>query len=262
MLQSVLQRFRTTRGTQLHALPIGPEGELPWHSTVGQVRRILASHKAASLDVAGMPTARMRWPDRTLRATLEFAEGICLGPTTWLAGSPGAHFARRDGTAVALEPLLRGATVHFEKSDPRGNWRWVVGWLGKPAGRLPDGAWEWRWETGTARWYEAAPGEPGAEWLRFAPNASSRPVEIVNLSSLELYQRVSLRLDFRQGTWLMGSPPASGGVPTRLHWDTPANEILLLTVTAAGVERSAEVPRRVGRVVLTNAPDGGVRIVV
>ncbi|MCO4770125.1 MAG: hypothetical protein KDA24_08860 [Deltaproteobacteria bacterium] len=255
-------RWRRARRRQLHAFPIGPEGELPWHSTPGQVRSILTTHKAASSNIGGMPSARMRWPDRTLRATLEFADGICLGPRTFLSSVPGCDYARRDGTRVGLGPQLRAANVYFERSNPRGNWKWVVGWLGKPTERLPDGSWSWTWDDMTARYYEANPTEDEPEWMRFAATAQSRALEIVNQSSLELYSKVSLRLDFRAGTWLMGTPPQMVGIPTRLHWDTPQNEVLLLTAVAEGIERSAQISRRAHRVVLTNSAEGGVRIVV
>jgi hypothetical protein len=204
----------------------------------------------------------MRWPDKTLRATLEFVDGICLGPQTFLPSIAGCEYRRRDGTQVRLGPQLRAAEVQFERSDPRANWKWVLNWLGRPNERLPDGSWEWRWEAMTARWFEANPVDQSPESMRFAASASARTLEIVNQSALELYSRVRLRLDFRQGTWVMGNAPAMSGVPTRLHWDTTRQEIVLLTATADGVERSVEVPRRAHRIVLANHVDGGVRIVV
>lgn len=260
VLASFLQRFRPRR-RQLHAFPLGPEAELPWHSTPSQVRQILASHKAASMAVGGAPSARMRFPDRTLRATLEFGDGICLGRTTFLGSTPGADFVRRDGRRLPLGPQLRAANVHFERSDPRGNWKWVVSWLGKPTERLGDGSWEWQWEDMTARWFDKRP-EEAPEWIRFAPRATARSLEIVNQSSMELYSRIQLRVDFRQGTWLMGQPPELAGVPTRLHWDTPKGEVLLVTAVAEDIERSVEVPRRFRRVVIANDAAGGVRLVV
>ncbi len=261
MVRGLMRRWRGSRRRQLHAFPLGPEGELPWHSTPKQVRTILASHKAASNQVDGQQTARLRFSDRTLRASLEFTDGICLGPTTFLSAVPGCRYARRDGTRVGLGPQLRAANVFFEKEDPRRNWKWVLDWLGKPDEKLGNG-WEWHWETMSARWFEPDHLEQSPEWVRFTPIADARALEIVNQSSLELYSRVQLRLDFKQGTWHMTDPPAMAGVPTRLHWDTPANEVLLLTATAEGVERSAEVPRRAHRVLLTNHAEGGVRIVV
>jgi len=262
MAGGLLGRLRSSRRRQLHAFPLGPEGELPWHSTPSQVRQILRWHRAASHNVGGAPTARMRWPDRTLRATLEFADGICLGPRTFLSSTPGVQYSRRDGTHVRLGPQLRAANVQFEESNPRQNWKWVLNWLGKPDERLDDGSWEWRWDAMSARYYEANPVEQSAEWIRVASSAAARTLEIVNQSSMDLYSTISLRLDFRQGTWLMGDAPDMVGVPTRLHWDTPANEVLLLTAVANGVERSLEIPRRAHRVVLANTLQGGVRIVV
>lgn len=262
MAGGLLSRWRNSRRRQLHAFPIGPEGELPWHGTPSQVRQILSTQKAASHNVGGAPSVRMRWPDRTLRATLEFADGVCLGPQVFLSALPGFEFLRRDGTKRRLGPQLRAANVHFEKSQPRANWKWVLRWLGKPDERLPDGSWHWNWEAMTARYYEADPVEQTPEWMRFAATARARPLEIVNQSSLDLYSHILLRLDFRQGTWVMGDRPDMAGVPTRLHWDTPANEVLLITATVDGVETSAEVPRRAHRVVLTNTAGGGLRIVV
>ena len=243
------------------ALPIGREGEVPWHSTASQTRRILAQHKAASSDVGGYPTARIRRGDTTLRATLEFAPGICLNPKVWIGSVPGAFFARRDGTRVALDPQLRAANLQFEAVSPRANWHWVLDWLGQPDGRAQDGSWEWGWEDMQARYYAARLGESGGAWLRFTPLATARSLEIVNQSSLELYSQVAVRVDFKHGTWQMGERPPLTGVPTRLHWDTPPNEVLLVTATVDGIESSIDVGRRARQVVITNAPGGGVRLV-
>ena len=262
MLQNLLQTWRRRRRPVFFALPIGRDGEVPWHSTPSQTRRILAQHKAASSDVGGYPTARIRRGDTTLRATLEYAQGICLSPKVWLAAVPGALYARRDGTRVTLDEQLRAANLQFEDLDPRGNWRWVLDWLGKPDERADDGAWEWRWEDMTARYYERRPGEESPAWMRFAPRAKARSLEIVNQSSLELYSQVAVRVDFKQGTWHMGDRPALSGVTTRLHWDTPPNEVLLVTATVDGLESSIEVGRRARQVVITNDAAGGVRLVV
>lgn len=246
----------------MFALPIGKDGEVPWHSSVSQTRRILAQNKAASRDVGGLPTARIRRGDMTLRATLEFAPGICLNPQVWLSETPGAMFARRDGKRVPLERQLRAANLHFEEENPRANWRWVLDWLGKPDHKADDKAWEWVWEDMTARYYERKPGEESPAWMRFAPLASAKSLEIINQSSFELYSEVAVRLDFKHGTWHMGDRPALSGVSTRLHWDTPPNEIVLVTGTVGEFEASVEVPRRARRVVITNSPEGGVRLVV
>ncbi len=246
----------------MFALPVGRDGEVPWHSTTSQTRRILAQQKAASQDVNGFPTARIRRGDKTIRATLEFAQGICLNPQVWLPAVPGAVYARRDGTRVRLEQQLRAANLAFEDESPRGNWLSVLDWLGKPDGRADDNAWEWTWEDMTARYYERRPGEDGAAWMRFAPLASSKSLEIVNQSSHQLYSQIAIRVDFKHGTWHMGDRPALSGVTTRLHWDTPPNEIVLVTAIMGDQECSVEAPRRARRVVITNSPDGGVRLVV
>lgn len=262
MFQKILSQLRRRRRPVFFALPIGKDGEVPWHSTPSQTRRILAQHKAASRDVGGFPTARIRRADKTLRATLEYTQGICLNSKVFLAAVPGAFFARRDGTRVELQQQLRGANLQFEELNPRGNWQWVLDWLGKPDERADDGGWEWRWEDMRARYYERRPGEESPAWMRFAPLATARSLEIVNQSSLELYSQVALRVDFKQGTWHMGDRPDLGGVPTRLHWDTPKNEVLLVTATVDGNETSIEVGRRARRVIVTNSAEGGIRLVV
>ena len=92
-----------TRGRAMQAefnRVLEAEGKKCAHSTPKQVRQILTSYKAASTNIAGLPSARMRWPDMTLRATLEFTEGICLGPRTFLTSVPGCTYARRNGTRV------------------------------------------------------------------------------------------------------------------------------------------------------------------
>ncbi len=258
-----LQRLVPRRGTSIPSLPLGVEGELPWHCSVGEARRTLRSLGALSLDVDGYPTARLRWGDITVRATLEFVAGVTVGDNTWLPATPDADHYTRDGLKVRMEPRLRAANVHFPFRNRRGNWQKALEVLGKPTERLRDGNWAWTFDPMTVRFTDADLADADSvEWLRFAASASSRVIEIRNQSSLELYERIKVRVDFQHGRWEMGEAPAIHGIPTRLHWNAPNGEPLLLTVVAAEREVSVEVPPKATTVVLTNDGSGGVRVVV
>ncbi len=252
------------RGASPHeSLPLGVDGVLPWHCSVPEARRLLRSLGALSLDVDGFPTARLRWGDLTVRATLEFVPGVHVGTSTWLPAMPDAEFVTRDGLKVKMEPRLRAANVQFPFRNRRGNWARALEILGKPKERHKDGSWSWEWPAMTARFSDAHPSDDeSVEWLRFASRSTSRVLQIRNQSSLELYERVRVRIDFAEGHWEMTQAPDVHGIPTRLHWDVPSDGPVLLTVTAEDREVSAEVSSRVTTVVLTNDAQGGVRVVV
>jgi hypothetical protein len=243
-------------------LPLGVDAELPWHTSLPETRRVLRTLGALSLNVDGQPTARLRWGDVVVRATLEFVDGVHCGENTWLAAHPNVHFMTRDGLRVRMEPRLRAANVHYPQRNPRGNWQRAIALLGRPTRRERDGTWVWEWPRMTARWIDSKPGEDAPECLRFASTASSRVLEIRNQSSLELYTKIAVRVDFPDGTWESGEPPKLAGIPVRLHWDTPVDVPLLVTVTGAGREVAVEVPKHIRKVVITNDGAGGVRAVI
>lgn len=239
------------------------EGVLPWHCSIGEARRTLRRLGALSLDVDSCPTARLRWGDITVRAVLEFVSGVHVGPSTWLPAMQDADFYTRDGLKVRMEPRLRAANVHFPFGNRRGNWQKTLEILGRPGERLKDGSWAWSWDAMTVRFSDADPAdEDTVEWLRFASTSTSRVLQLRNQSSLELYERIQVQVDFKDGRWVMGSAPDVHGIPVRLHWDTPVDEPLLVTVVAEGREVSVEVPTQAATVVLTNDGQGGVRVVV
>jgi hypothetical protein len=257
-----LQRLVPRRGRTHKTLPLGVDGELEWHCSVGETRRLLRRFGALSLDVDGYPTARLRWTDMTVRATLEFVSGVHVGERTWLPSTPDAHFYTRDGLRVRMEPRLRAANVHFPFRDRRGNWQKALEILGKPTERLRDGSWSWAWDEMTVRFSNADPDDDDSvEWLRFASTSTSRVLQLRNQSSLELYERIKVRVDFQDGRWQMGSAPGIHGIPVRLNWDTPVDEPLLVTVISEGREVSVEAPPSATTVVLTNDGQGGVRVV-
>ncbi|MCP4869776.1 MAG: hypothetical protein GY898_13775 [Proteobacteria bacterium] len=258
-----LKRLFARRSAGLESLPLGVEGELPWHCSVADARCTLRSLGALSLDVDGYPTARLRWGDLTVRATLEFVPGVHVGAATWLSAMPDADFYTREGFKVRMEPRLRAANVHFPFRNRRGNWARALEILGKPGERHKDGSWSWEWPHMTARFTDADPGdEESVEWLRFAAKSTSRVLQIRNQSSMELYERIHIRMDFQAGHWEMTQAPEVHGIPTRLHWDAPVDQPVLLTVKAEDREVSVEVSSRLTTVVLTNDSSGGIRVVV
>ena len=244
-------------------LPLGLDGELPWHCSIHEARRVLRQLGALSMEVEGSPTARLRWGKTIVRARLEFVSGVHIPIDTWLPHNPDAAFFTRDGLKVSMEPRLRGANVRFPKADRRGNWQRALEMLGKPSERLRDGSWQWNWQKMTARFEDASPDDPeSVEWLRFSPNSTSRVLEIRNQSSHELYDAAKVRVDFPAGHWEMAPNPSVAGVPVRLHWDVPNGVPGLVTVVAGGIETAAEIGVRTTHVVLTNDGRGGVRVVV
>lgn|GEM_PF-1932480 len=258
-----LRRALRLPDSGLETVPLGASGELSWHTSVGEVRRNLRALGALSLERDGWPTARLRWGDLTLRADLEFASGVHVGDSVWLPAHPSAEFFTRDGLGVRMEPRLRAVTARFPLRDPRGNWKTTLALLGRPHGKDVAGDWQWEWKTMRARYLDAAiKDDPDAtESLRFESTSSSRVIEIRNQSPLELFERIRVRVDFQDGTWKMGERPPVVGVPLRLHLDTPVDEQLLVTVTAAGRELPLEVGPRCTKVVLTSDGQGGVRVV-
>lgn len=247
----------------LTSLPLGMEGELPWHCSLAEARRILRRLGALSLEVDGFPTARLRWGKTIVRARLEFVSGVYVPLNTWLPANPDASFFTREGLTVAMDSRLRGANVLFPSPDRRGNWQRTLEVLGKPTRRLRDGTWTWEWPLMSARFVDADPNDPeSVEWLRFAPNATSRVLEIRNQSSHEFYEVVRMRVDFSAGRWEMGTHASTQGVPVRLHWDVPTDSPALVTVVAGDREFSVEVSPKTAHVVLTNDGSGGVRVVV
>ena len=247
----------------LASLPLGAEKELPWHCSLGEARRVLRSLGALSLEVDGCPTARLRWGKSIVRAQLEFVSGVYVPINTWLPTNPDASFYTRDGLKVAMTPRLRGANVLFAEADRRGNWQKALEVLGKPSKRMRDGSWLWDWPLMTARFVDADPEDPNSvEWLRFAPTATSRVLEIRNQSSHDLFEAARVRVDFPAGRWEMTEEWTIPGVPVRLHWDVPTQTPGLVTVVAGGREASVEVSPKSAHVVLTNDGAGGVRLVV
>ncbi len=258
-----IRRLLPRRGRARGSLPLGVDGVLPWHCSVGEARRTLRRLGALSLDVDGCPTARLRWGDITVRAVLEFVSGVHVGGSTWLPGMPDADFYTRDGLKVRMEPRLRAANVHFPFRNRRGNWQKALEVLGRPGERLKDGSWAWSWDAMTVRFSDADPtDDESVEWLRFASKSTSRVLQLRNQSSLEFYERLKVHIDFKDGRWVMGSAPGIGGVPVRLHWDVPVNEPLMVTVLSGDREVSVEVPPQAATVVITNDGQGGVRVVV
>lgn len=258
-----LDRLIPRRGRHLRTLPLGVEGELPWHSSVAEVRRVLRRSGALSLDLDGYPTARLRWGDMTVRAQLEFVSGVHVGEATWLPAQPAAEFFTRDGLRVRMEPRLRAANVHFPFRDRRGNWAKALELLGKPHQRQEDGSWVWRWKEMTCRFSDAdMSAEDSTETLRFEARSSSRVLEIRNQSALELYDKLEIRVDFQAGTWKMSGRPRIVGVPLRVHWDAPRGEPLLVTAFVGEREITAEVGARSNKVVITGDGQGGVRLVI
>lgn len=247
----------------MRTLPLGVDGELPWHSSVPEVRRQLRRSGTLSLDLDGYPTARLRWGDLTVRARLEFVPGVHVGESTWLPAQNSADFYTRDGLKVRMEPRLRAANVHFPFRDRRGNWANAIQVLGKPHKREDDGSWKWTWNEMTARFSDAdVSDDDSTETLRFEARSSSRIIELRNQSPLELYDKLILRLDFQAGTWKMGEKPRIVGVPLRVHWDAPKDQPVLVTAFVGGREVSAELKPRSTKVVVTSAGAGGVRLVV
>jgi hypothetical protein len=244
----------------LEALPLGDSGqEIPWHTTLGEARRILRSVGALSLEVDGRPTARLRFGSRTLRATLEFEDGLAI-KRTWLPKVPGAHLKMADGRSVEPVPHLRAATLHFPDRDPRGNWKWTLRRLGKPERRAPDGSWEWTGKGTTVRYFEAG-SEDGTEWLRLETTRHARLLEIVNRSSFELYRNLSVKVDFRDAVWETAEAPLARGVITRLHWYVPEGYRMVVTTRCNGQEARADVYARARQVILSPNGKGGIRIV-
>jgi len=244
-------------------LPLGVDGELAWHCSLSEARRVLRRLGALSLEVNGFPTARLRWGKTIVRAQLEFMSGVYVPLDTWLPANPNAAFYTRDGLKVAMTPRLRGARVLFSQADRRDNWQKALEVLGKPSKRLRDGSWQWNWPLMTARFIDADPEDPDStEWLRFAPTATSRVLEIRNQSSHEFYEAARVRVDFPAGRWEMAEHRTIPGVPVRLHWDIPTHTPGLVTVIAGGRESTVEVSPKRTHVVLTNDGSGGVRVVV
>lgn len=243
-------------------LPLGGDGpSVPWHGTASDVRRFLGEHGALAMELDGAPCARLRWSDRTLRATLEFVDGVAVGPH-WFAAVPGARIVRAQHGPIEAEPRYRAAQIGFPDRDPRANWRWVLGHLGKPSERQADGAWGWIGQRGTVRYWETAPAETTAAFLRLAARTGTRPVEILNQSSVPLYGGLGLKLDFGAGWWETTAHSGVMGVPVRLFWDVPRDQSVRLHVHHGSEAVTVEVPSTVRRVVLANDGRGGVRIVV
>jgi hypothetical protein len=224
---------------------------------------VLRSLGALSLEVDGFPTARLHWGSSIVRVQLEFTSGVYVPINTWLPTNPDASFYTRDGLKVAMTQRLRGANVLFAESDRRGNWQKALEVLGKPTKRLRDGSWLWDWPLMTARFVDADSEDPASvEWLRFAPTATSRVLEIRNQSSHDLFETARVRVDFPAGHWEMAEEWTVPGVPVRLHWDVPTQTPGLVTVVAGGREATVEVGPNTAHVVLTNDGSGGVRLVV
>lgn len=263
-MNSWLRNLMAQRGRRAQvSLPLGVEGELPWHCSLGEARRVLRGLGALSLEVDGFPTARLRWGKTIVRAQLEFVSGVYVPLNAWIPANPDAAFYTRDGLKVAMTPRLRGANVLFPEADRRGNWQKALEMLGKPSKRLRDGSWLWDWPLMTARFVDANPEDSDSvEWLRFAPTATSRVLEIRNQSSHELYAAARVRLDFPAGRWEMTEQWSIPGVPVRVHWDVPSHTPVLVTVNAGGREGTVEVSPKSAHVVLTNDGAGGVRLVV
>lgn len=256
-----LRRLSPWRRRGLATIPLGAPAELPWNASVDECRRILRSVGALSLEIDGQPTARLRWGEHTLRARLEFAEGVAVGEETWLPAHVTAHYYTREGLRVRMLPRLRGGLVPLPAANHRANWALALGLLGKPTGKGQDGSWQWAFPHMNVSYLAARPDETdGTDSLRFGAKGGSRVLEVRNQSPLELYDRVRVRVDFQAGSWRMGDRPKSIGVPVRLHWDTPRGEPLLVTAIAGGREEAIEVGGRCTRVILASDGADGVRI--
>lgn len=262
MVLPMFQWLVPRRRAEIDAFPLGTEGQaIDWHLPVAEVRWKLGQLGILGLDIDGYPSVRMKFPDRTLRASLEFMEGTAIGDT-WFSATTGATLRDSRGEPTEIEMRLRGGQIGFPDRNPRANWKWVLDWIGKPAERSKEGVWIWEWPQATARYWETPPGEPMAAWLRFQARSGSRVLEIVNQSSLELYRDVGLQLHFGDGSWVAGTPPRTEGVSVRLHWDVPRDRSVRLVATAGGSVATAEVPVHARRALLANDGRGGVRIVV
>lgn len=255
-----LQRVLSRRQPLLESLPLGDSGEeIPWHTPMGEAKRLLASVGALSLEVDGRPTARLKFGERTLRATLEFEDGLPL-KRTWLPRVPGAHLRTADGRAVKPGAYLRGATLHFPVKDPRGNWKWTLKRLGKPEHRTADGSWEWRGKETAVRYFEAGADE-AAESLRLVTTRNARLLEIVNRSCFELYRDLHVTVDFRDAAWETTEAPPTKGTLTRLHWYVPEGYRMVVTVQAGDLVMKSDVYARTRQVVISPDGAGGLRIV-
>jgi hypothetical protein len=258
-MRAWLQRLVTRRQPLLEALPLGDSGqELPWHTSLGEARRMLASIGGLSLEIDGRPTARLKFGSMTLRATLEFEEGLPV-KRTWLPKVPGAHLLLADGRSISAQQHLRGATLHFPVKDPRKNWKWTLKRLGKPEHRAADGSWEWRGKETTVRYFEAE--HDGTECLRLETTRQARLLEIVNRSTFELYRALRVKVDFRDAAWETAEAPPAKGVITRLHWYVPEGYRMVVTATVGDASVHADVYARARQVVITPDGAGGVRIV-
>ena len=254
------QRLMTSKQPLLEGLPLGDTGlAIPWHTTIGEARRLLGSVGAMSLEVDGQPTARLRFGDRTLRATLEFEDGLAV-KRTWLPRIPGADLFMADGRPVQQLQHLRATTLHFPVKDPRGNWRWTLARFGKPEHRAPDGSWEWQGRDSIVRYFEAGNGE-GTERIRMATTLNARLLEIVNRSSFELYRDLWVQVDFRDARWETAQAPPAKGVITRLHWYVPEGYRMSVTARTGDQEARADVYARARQVILSPDGEGGIRIV-
>jgi len=241
-------------------LPLGVPGQLPWHCTIAEAKRILRDLAALSPDIQGHPTARLRWGDMTLHANLEFVSGIQVG-SAWLASHPGAVLRDRDDKKVTIQPRLRAANIHFPERDPRRNWAKALEILGQPTRRDTAEVWCWEWQDMHVRYSDAGPEALETEWLRFEATPSCDVLEIRNQSSLELFDCIRVHVDFEGGSWEMDRAPATNGVPVRLHWDVPKGQRLKVTVAAAGRETQVRLPRSQRKLVLTSDGGDGVRVV-
>ena len=244
---------------QQSTVPLGVPGILPWHCTVGEAKRILRDLAALSPDMQGQPTARLRWGDMTLHASLEFVSGIQVGDA-WLASHPGAILRDRDNRKVTIHPCLRAANVQFPHRDPRRNWAKALEVLGQPTRRQDGGSWCWEWPGMHVRYSGATATEQDAEWLRFEATPGCDVLEIRNQSSLELFDCIRIRVDFDNGSWEMAEAPATNGVPVRLHWDVPTAQELRVSVAAAGREMELSLAASQRKVVLTSDGSDGVRL--
>ncbi len=254
-----LQRLVTRRQPLLEALPLGDSGEvIPWHTPLGEAKRLLGKVGALSLEVEGRPTARLKFGERIMRATLEFEDGQPL-KQSWLPKVPGAHLRMADGRSAAPTPHLRAATLHFPLKDPRDNWKWTLKQLGKPEHRTADGSWEWRGKETVVRYFEAT--DDGAESLRLATARNGRLLEVVNRSRFELYRELQIRVDFRDASWETAEAPPTKGTLTRLHWYVPEGYRMVVTARAGDHEVRADVYARARQVVISPDGSGGLRVV-
>jgi len=254
-----LQQLVTRRRPLLEALPLGDSGDvIPWHTPLAEAKRLLASVGALSLEVDGRPTARLKFGERILRATLDFEVGLPV-KSTFLPRVPGADLRLADGRSVKPTPHLRGATLHFPERDPRGNWKWTLKRLGKPEHRTVDGSWEWRGPETIVRYFEAS--DDGPESLRLETARNGRIIEVVNRSSYELYRDLHVTVDFRDGVWETSEAPPTRGTLTRLHWYVPEGYRMTVTAKAGDIEAQADVFARARQVVIGPDGAGGLRVV-